>query len=99
MWKPGTSALKREAKEIEKQVSEDQKRQPVGLPFSCWAYRNGRPEAVSGIAKASRGDLHLDHFFCLRSFRTLRHFELNFLTLFKGLEAVALDGAIVNKDV
>lgn len=67
--------------------------------FICGAYRTVRPVAVSGVAKASRGDLHLNHFFRLRSFWTLRHFELNFLTLLKGLEAVALDGAIVNKDV
>jgi len=58
-----------------------------------------RPEAVSGFAEASRGELHLDHFFGLRSFRALRHLELNLLTLFKSLEAVALNGAIVNKDV
>jgi len=59
------------------------------------------PETGSGQwrCQASRGDLHLHHIFCLRSFRTLRHFELNFLALFKSLEAVALDGAIVDKDV
>jgi len=45
------------------------------------------------------GRLHLDHFFRLWSFWTLRHFELDFLTFFEGLEAVALNGAVVNKDV
>src|SRR3989441_12577200 len=48
---------------------------------------------------ASRGDLRLCHFFGLWSFRALRHFKLNFLTLFESLEAVTLNGAIVNEDV
>ena len=68
-------------------------------PFFLCAYRTRRPEAVSGFAKASRGDLHLGHFFGLWSFRALRHFELDFLTLFESLEAVALNGAVVNEDV
>jgi hypothetical protein len=33
------------------------------------------------------------------SIAALRHFKLNLLTLFEGLEAVALNGAVVNKDV
>jgi hypothetical protein len=46
--------------------------------------------------------LHLGcfgHFLCLRAFRPLRDLELDFLTLFESLEAVALNGAIVNKNV
>jgi hypothetical protein len=45
------------------------------------------------------GRLHLGHFFGLRSFRSLRNLELDFLTLFESLEAVALNGAVVNEDV
>ena len=67
--------------------------------FVTCAYRTERPEAVSGIAEASRGDLHLHHVLSLRSFRALSYFEFNFLTLFKGLEAIALNGAVVNEDV
>src|SRR5205085_7769530 len=51
------------------------------------------------VPKASRGDLRLCHFFGLWSFRALRHFELDFLTFFEGLEAVPLNGAVVNEDV
>src|SRR5437867_12766674 len=55
---------------------------------------------VSGYAsRASRGDLRLRHFFCLRSFRSLRHFKLDFLALFEGLEAITLNGAVMNKDI
>src|ERR1043166_3006652 len=43
--------------------------------------------------------LRLGHFFGLWSFRALRHFKLDFLTLFEGLETVALNGAVVNEDV
>jgi len=49
--------------------------------------------------KASRGDLRLCHFFGLWSFGALRHFKLDFLTLFESLKAVTLNGAIVNEDV
>jgi hypothetical protein len=70
------------------------------VAFSIFgAYRTERPEAVSGVARASRGDLHLDHFLSLWTFGALRHFEFNFLALFEGLEAVSLNGAIVNKNV
>src|SRR5256885_627181 len=51
------------------------------------------------LLRASRGDLRLCHFFGLWSFRALRHFKLDFLALFESLEAVALNGAIVNEDV
>src|SRR6187549_1269138 len=71
----------------------------LGLPFSCVRLPDRKPEAVSGVAYASRGDLHLHHVFRLWTFWSLRHFELNLLTLFERLEAVALNGAIVNKDV
>ncbi len=43
--------------------------------------------------------LHLGHFFCLGTLWTLSHFELNFLALLQGLEAIALNGAVVNEDV
>src|SRR5947209_20396913 len=43
--------------------------------------------------------LHLCHFFGLWSFRALCDLELNLLTLFESLEAVALNGAVVNEDV
>jgi len=71
----------------------------VGVAFFFSAYRTERPEAVSGVAIASRGDLHLHHIFCLRSLGTLGYLKLNFLTLFESLEAVALNGAVVNEDV
>jgi len=71
----------------------------LGIAFFHVRLPDRKPEAVSGVADASRGDLHLHHVFCLRAFRSLRHFELNLLTLLEGLEAVALNGAIVNKDV
>src|SRR3954469_1644842 len=59
-----------------------------------------RPEVVSGCAcEARRGDLRLGHFFGLWAFRALRHFKFDFLTLFESLEAVPLNGAIVNEDV
>ena len=51
------------------------------------------------LLKQAGETLHLDHFFCLWSFRALRHFKLDFLTFFKSLEAVALNGAVVNEDV
>ena len=47
----------------------------------------------------SWGGLHLDHFLGLRAFRPLRDLELDLLPLIEGLEAVALDGAVVNEDV
>ena len=43
--------------------------------------------------------LHLDHFFSLRSFRSLRNLEFDFLSLFKGLETITLNCAVVNEDV
>src|SRR6266404_9893343 len=49
--------------------------------------------------RASRGDLSLGHFFGLWSFRALRHFKFDFLTLFESLEAITLNGAIVDEDV
>jgi hypothetical protein len=67
--------------------------------FVLFAYRTGRPEAVSGIAEASRGDLHLHYILSLWSLWTLSYFEFNFLALFEGLEAVALNGAVMNEDV
>src|SRR6266571_6809416 len=55
--------------------------------------------SVAMLQEQARGDLHLGHFFSLRSFRSLRHFKLDFLALFEGLEAIALNGAVMNKDV
>ena len=43
--------------------------------------------------------LRLSYFFSLRSFRTLGDFELDFLALFESLEAVTLNGAVVNEDI
>ncbi len=57
------------------------------------------PEAVSGLAKASRALYRLGNVFGLRTLRALRHLKLDFLTLFKRLEAIAFNSAIVNKDV
>ena len=54
---------------------------------------------VALLVIASRGDLRLCDFFSLWSFGALRHFELDFLALFEGLEAIALNGAVVHKDV
>ena len=51
------------------------------------------------LQKQAGETLHLGHFFSLRSFWALCHLKLNFLALFEGLEAVALDSAIVNEDV
>ena len=42
---------------------------------------------------------HLRDFFGLWSLRPLRHFKLDFLSLFEGLEAVALNGAVMYEDV
>jgi hypothetical protein len=50
--------------------------------------------------ETSRGDkLHLHYILSLRAFWTLRDLEFDLLALFEGLEAVALNGAIVNEDV
>ena len=43
--------------------------------------------------------LHLRDLFSLRSLWALGYLKLDFLALFKGFEAVALDGAIVNENV
>lgn len=51
------------------------------------------------LLKQAGETLHLDHFFSLWSFGALRHLELDLLTLLKGLEAIALNGAVVYKDV
>ena len=100
MWKVGMLASKLKAKELRtSNILGNKKGNLVGCLFLCALTGPKRPEAVSGVAKASRGDLHLHHIFCLRSFRALGHLKLNFLALFESLEAVALDGAIVNKDV
>ena len=101
MSKAVTSVLRREAKETEElSWQKTEKAMPSALPFLFVALTGPkRPEAVSGIARASRGDLHLDHCLCLWAFGALRHFEFNFLALFEGLEAVSLNGAIVNEDV
>src|SRR5918999_1556314 len=61
-----------------------------------------KPEAVSGLQrKLARegGDSHLHHLLGLRALRPLRDLELDLLALFEGLEAVALDGAVVDEDV
>src|SRR6266511_313602 len=72
----------------------------IEIAFLISRLPGSRPEAASGYAsKASRGDLRLCHFFGLWSFWALRHFNFKFLTLFERLEAVALNGAIVNKDI
>ncbi len=57
------------------------------------------PEAVSGFAEASLGDLDLHHLFSLWSLWALRNLELNLLTLFESLEAVTLNGAVMHEDV
>ena len=50
------------------------------------------------LSKPGR-QLHLRHFFSLRSLWALCHLKLDFLTLFESLEAVTLDSAIVNENV
>jgi hypothetical protein len=47
----------------------------------------------------SLGKSHLGYFLGLRPLRALRDLELDLLTLFESLEAVALNGAVVNEDV
>ena len=66
--------------------------------YSTSAFRS-RPEAVSGFASKQAGETKPWSLFRPVVLWALRHFELDFLTLFEGLEAIALDGAIVNKDV
>ena len=51
------------------------------------------------LQKQAGETLHLRDFFSLRSLWALRNLKLDFLTLFEGLETVALDSAIVNEDV
>src|SRR5688572_6178600 len=51
------------------------------------------------LRKQAGETLRLSHFFSLRSLWALRNLKLDFLTLFESFEAVALDSAIVNKDV
>jgi hypothetical protein len=51
------------------------------------------------MLKQAGETLHLDHFFGLWTFRALRHFKLDLLTLFESLEAFALNGAVVDEDV
>ena len=43
--------------------------------------------------------LHLGYFFSLRSFGALGNFELDFLALLESLEAITLNGAVMNEDV
>ena len=45
------------------------------------------------------GTLRLGHVLSLWAFGTLRDLELDILTFFEGLEAVALNGAVMNEDV
>src|SRR5947208_2667264 len=65
----------------------------------CVFRAHDRKRSVALLQRASRGDLSLCHVFGLWSFRALRHFKLDFLTLFESLETIALNGAIVNEDV
>ncbi len=51
------------------------------------------------LRKQAGETLRLGHFFSLRSLWALGNLKLDFLTLFEGFEAVALDGAVVNEDV
>jgi len=51
------------------------------------------------LRKQAGETLRLRNFFGLRSLWALGYLKLNFLTLFESLEAVALNGAIVNEDV
>ena len=51
------------------------------------------------LRKQAGETLRLGHFFSLRSLWSLCNLKLDFLSLFEGLEAVALDGAVVNEDV
>ena len=55
-------------------------------------------KSVALLKQAGRRS-HLRDFFGLWSLRTLRHLELDFLTFFEGLEAIALNGAVMNEDV
>jgi len=69
------------------------------IAFSIPRLPGSRPEAVSGYAVKQAGRLSFGHFFSLWSFGALRHFKFDFLALFEGLEAVALNGAVVNEDI
>src|SRR5688572_33451894 len=51
------------------------------------------------LRKQAGETLRLRHFFSLRSLWALGNLKLDFLALFKGFEAVALDSAIVNENV
>src|SRR5215831_1395998 len=69
------------------------------IAFSIPRLPGSRPEAVSGMLLKQAGRLSFGHFFSLWSFWPLRHFKFDFLALFEGLEAFALDGAVVNEDI
>ena len=51
------------------------------------------------LPKQAGETLHLRDLFSLGSLWALGYLKLDFLTLFESLKAVALDSAIVNKDV
>ena len=57
-----------------------------------------RKQSVA-LRKASRGDLHLYYLFSLWALRTLGDLKLDFLTLFQSFEAIALNSAVMDKDV
>src|SRR5689334_6548828 len=74
----------------------DRRRSPF-LILSAYRTRD-RKQSVALLKQAGE-TLHLRHFFSLWSLWPLGNLKLDFLALFEGLEAVALDSAIVNKNV
>src|SRR5205807_8931369 len=68
-------------------------------PFFCFASSGLTTGRWSVAAVKQAGEtLRVGHFFGLWTFRALRHFKLDFLTFFERLEAVALNGAVVNEE-
>src|SRR5581483_6284254 len=69
-------------------------------PFLFRVFRaHDRKRSVALLKQQAGETLRLGHFFGLWTFRALRHFKLDFLALFEGLEAISLNGAVVNEDV
>src|SRR5205085_4960341 len=62
------------------------------------SYNRKRSVALTAVS-LGRYSSHLDHFFGLRALRPLRHFKFDRLAFFERLEAVALNGAVVNENV
>src|SRR5207302_10355511 len=76
----------------------ERRSQYIEIAFSVSRLPGSRPEAVNGYAVKQAGRLSFRYFFSLWSFWALRHFKFDFLTLFESLEAVALNGPVVNED-